>query len=263
MTASDANSSSAARVLGILEEIIRAESPPRQSELARRLGMPKTTVSDVLADLCDLGYAESIAKGYVPGPALRSFASAVAEWADLRLRLRPTLESLTAQTRETTLLAIEQYHGQGPAKEWTVIDFVEGRYELRVVPQRRSHPIFPTAVGLVFLAFSGRTSRDIDPTLFIPHTSKTILDPRKIDAELKRVNSRGYAVVFDQVRDGHGAYAVPVFGRDGAVVAAITLTGPSPRLRQARQTIVPALLAASHAAAGSARRPSPEPGIAP
>jgi DNA-binding IclR family transcriptional regulator len=50
--------------------------------------------------------------------------------------------------------------------------------------------------------------------------------------QLKEITRRGYATSFEEREPGAAAVAVPITGRSGGVVAALSLSGPVSRLSQ-------------------------------
>jgi DNA-binding IclR family transcriptional regulator len=62
-------------------------------------------------------------------------------------------------------------------------------------------------------------------------TSKTVTDPDELRAQLKLVRSRGYAQTQGELEEGLNAVAAPVRQADGEVVAALSVSGPSIRMR--------------------------------
>jgi DNA-binding IclR family transcriptional regulator len=65
-------------------------------------------------------------------------------------------------------------------------------------------------------------------------TPKTITVRSMLEEELVDVRRRGYAVTDEELELGLAAVAAPVRRREGAVVAAISVSGPSTRFSQQR-----------------------------
>ncbi|MDQ3865295.1 MAG: IclR family transcriptional regulator, partial [Actinomycetota bacterium] len=95
-------------------------------------------------------------------------------------------------------------------------------------------PLHATANGKIFLAYgAARTPAHLDRL-----ASETITEPAPLERELADVRARGYATAVDELEDGLAAVAAPVFGSDGAVVAALSISGPSVRLTSERMDAV-------------------------
>ena len=74
-------------------------------------------------------------------------------------------------------------------------------------------------------------------------TSATIVDPLKFFEHVRTVAGQGFALDFEECEEGLNCVAVPVYGRDGHVVAALSISGPAFRLGTDRclRNIVPAV----------------------
>jgi IclR family acetate operon transcriptional repressor len=140
-------------------------------------------------------------------------------------------------------------------------------------------PAHATALGKVLLADlpADELDRRLGSRPLVRLTSKTIGDRAVLRAELARVGQRGYAVDDEECSPGLRCVAAPVRDRLGAVVAAVSVSGPARRLP--RQRLVglgsavraaalaisrrlgfePAPAAAGRAAGRSHVRPTPAP----
>jgi IclR family transcriptional regulator, acetate operon repressor len=235
---------SVARVLAILEEVCGAAEPPTQIEIARARGIARSTVSDILAALRQLGYVKAVDRRYEAGPQLIALGQAATRISQLRLRMRRKLEALAAATGETVALFVESGATDSVVGVLTWVDFVESNELIRYVPQPGPQPMYPSASGRVLIAFSGRDSSFLPPALLVRRTPHTVLDTATIDRQLATVRLRGYAISQNEGLDGVTAIAGPVFASDGRAEAAVSIIGPSDRLRHPARDVWPALKAA-------------------
>jgi len=95
----------------------------------------------------------------------------------------------------------------------------------------RSVPLHCTAIGKVLLAFGAAT---LPPGRLERRTEHTITGRAALETELMAVRQRGYAVIDGELEPGLVAVAAPVFRDGGAVVAALSVSGPGNRLTPAR-----------------------------
>ena len=65
-------------------------------------------------------------------------------------------------------------------------------------------------------------------------TEKTITDPTALRRELEKIRSQGYATGLEELEIGLDAVAAPVWDHYGEIAAALSVTGPSPRLTARR-----------------------------
>jgi DNA-binding IclR family transcriptional regulator len=68
-----------------------------------------------------------------------------------------------------------------------------------------------------------------EPPLERP-TARSVGDLATLERDLAEVRRRGFAATVDELEIGLAAVAVPVRGRDGEVVAALGVSGPTARL---------------------------------
>jgi DNA-binding IclR family transcriptional regulator len=79
-----------------------------------------------------------------------------------------------------------------------------------------------------------------------PFTRSTVTDPPTLRRELERVRRVGWPELVDELEDGHAALAVAVRSADGALFAAVGISGPTFRLGRARRrALLPRLQAAA------------------
>jgi DNA-binding IclR family transcriptional regulator len=213
---------SADRALAILAAFSGSRTDVGVSELAGELGLHKSTVSRLLATLEARGFVRRDGERFAPGFELARLGGlAVGALSLTRLAAEP-LERLGAETRETVNLAVR-----------------EGDFALNVHQVQTTHlvgvgdwtgrqaPLHCTANGKALLAFGGGPL----PSDLGQRTDRTITDPDELARELERVRERRYATAEEELEPGLCAVAAPVFDRHGECVAAVSVSGPSYRLR--------------------------------
>jgi IclR family acetate operon transcriptional repressor len=107
-----------------------------------------------------------------------------------------------------------------------------GQWELGIqsVPGGR-HPAHCTALGKVMLAHMpwDDVERILDDHPPVRQTPATFVEPDDLRRELSRVRRRGYAVDAEERLPGVVCLAAPIRDSTGAVVAAISISGPKIR----------------------------------
>jgi DNA-binding IclR family transcriptional regulator len=91
----------------------------------------------------------------------------------------------------------------------------------------RSFPHHVSVVGKVFLAEGAVPFPEAPLERVAPGT---ITDPTALRRDLELTRSRGYATASEELEPGLWAVAAPVRDAAGAVVAAISISGPTARL---------------------------------
>ncbi|GAA2425658.1 IclR family transcriptional regulator [Streptomyces macrosporus] len=190
------------------------------SELARRSGLPTSTVHRMLGDLIEWGALERGADGrYRVGLRLWEVGALAPRGQGLRERALPYLEDLSQVTRENVQLAVregcelvfvERIAGTGAVP---VLTRVGGRFALTA-----------TGVGLVLLAHApSEVQEKVLAGPFRRFTERTVTDPRTLRRMLGDVRRDGYVVSDRQVTMDALSVAAPVYGPGGEVVAAVSL----------------------------------------
>lgn len=204
-----------------------AVQPSGVTELATRVGLPKSTVARLLSALEAEGAVEQVAVGgeYRLGPGLDDIAGGVQPTRNLITVARPFLNDLTAQTGETS--GINTMDDDG----WVCfLDQVATETDIQVRDWTGEYGLaHQVPAGLAILAHS-------PPSLVDKYiaggleasTPNTIRDPDELRDRLSQVASAGYAWGWEEFAEGINSVAAPVFGASG-VEAALHLHGPAYR----------------------------------
>lgn len=205
------------------------------SDLARRLGMNRTTVLRCLVTLRARGFVDRDpgSDRYRLGVGVLSLASALLENLDIRRVANSVLLALSEQTGELVHLAVLD------RVEVVTVERIEGTQAVALqteVGARR--PAYCTASGKAILAHLGDDAVErILGTGMRAVTARTITSPAAMETHLAEVRRLGYAVDDEERVEGVRCVAAPVFGFDNQVVGAVSIAAPAfrtsrPRLRQ-------------------------------
>ena len=202
------------------------------TELARRLGLHKSTASRLLATLEKRGLVEQDDETgrYRLGLVVIRLAEKAERTLDLRAIAMPELDRLARATHETTGLGVadgDQFltvaQADGPnlvaMSDWT----------------GRGVPIHSVAAGKVLLA--AMPEREILKLVrrgLDRFTDRTITQLEPLLEELARVRRRGYATAFGEFEAGLNGVAAPVHDARGQVTAAVDVWGPAFRITPPR-----------------------------
>lgn len=216
------------------------------TELARRLGLHKSTASRLLATLQRRGLVEQDEETgkYRLGLVVIRLAERAERTLDLRGISMPELERLARLTHETTglgildadsLLTVAQADGPNliAVGDWT----------------GRSTPLHCVASGKVLMAaLAEREVLRIVRRGLLSYTERTITELEPLLEELARIRRRGYATALGEYETGLNAVSAPVHDARGNVVAAVDIWGPAFRLTPRR---IPELAAQAREAAAA------------
>jgi DNA-binding IclR family transcriptional regulator len=210
------------------------ESPAEAgvSELARRLGLHKSTASRLLATLERRGLVEQDEESgkYRLGLVIIRLAERAERTLDLRTIALPELERLARVTRETVTLGIVE------ADACLTVAQVDGPNMVACSDWTgRTTPLHCVASGKVLLA--AMAERDVlriaRPGL-PARTERTITGLEALLEELARIRRRGFATAFSEWIEGTNGVAVPVADARGRVIASIGVWGPAFRVTAGR-----------------------------
>jgi len=238
------------RAFALLERIAAAAEPVTLHDASTGVGLPKPTVYRMLAMLEDAGLVAREPEGrrIGPGPRLTRLALATLHNNSARGPRRAILQQLVAELGETCNLTILD------GGEVVYLDRVESAWPLRVTLQPGSRvPLHCSASGKLLLALlsPGRRKRIVE-TLPLPRfTDQTIVDPRRLTAELTRVRRERVATDNEEYLAGLVCVAVPVATPQGRVVASVAVQAPVARMSLAAALSHAPLLRRAAAALGA------------
>lgn len=221
-----------ARALALLKAFSDAQPEWALSDLAQAAGLNKTTTFRLLSALEAerLLMRNPLSGGYRLGVELIAIGGTAMRSNPLRAMSRPVLVTLAEQSGEAATLEVQVENCV------LVIDEIASSNPMGMTQDVGNRlPIHATATGKVLLA--ARTDAALAGFLAEPLpalTEQTIVDPDCLRRELARVRQEGVALAVGELEPGFTAVAAPVVDRERAVVAAISVGGPSLRLTRER-----------------------------
>ena len=194
------------------------------SELARRLGLPKSSIANICNALADLGLVRRIGTGFALGRKLAELGGAYLASVDLVQEFYEAAQLLPTASEETIQLAVLD------GVEMTYLARHDGRQPVRLTSQiGRRLPATVTATGKSALA--SLTDEDLRDRLagirelpvMTVHSLATVDALRE---DLQVVRERGYAMDDEETVEGVVCFGVMIPGRrpwEGPYAASITL----------------------------------------
>ena len=207
----------------LVSTVVRADEPLTFADLQEECGLAKSTTSRMLSALERTGLLErNDAGSYVAGRLFWLYAARHDPWEELVRLARPTLDRIGEATHETVHLSVAR------GQQVVQVAQVDARYLLGSRDWTEVDvPVHCSALGKVFLAH-GVVPPPVEP-LDRPTTATiSSLDDLRRDGE--RTRRRGWAVTLDELEVGLTGLAVPVHGHHGDLVAALGISGPTPRM---------------------------------
>lgn len=228
-TATTHPSTAVDRALSILEATGQRTEGLTNSEISRRLGIPKSSASYILRALERRGYLRRDAESgkYRLGLKVLSLGQEALTGFDLGELARPVLRALVERTQLTAHLAVLD-HGEA-----VYIEKVDapGFIKMDTWVGRRMY-VHSTSVGK---ALAAHLPRDVVEGIvrergLKKRTPKTITSFSRFLAELEKVRAQGYAVDDEENSVGARCVGAPVFDRLGNVEAAVGLSGTTSQI---------------------------------
>jgi DNA-binding IclR family transcriptional regulator len=220
------------QVLGkaaLLLDRLAEEEEVGAARLAELIGEPRSTVYRLLANLQQLELVEPGSRRgtYRLGLKLFRLGSAVVARFDERQAAFPVMERLHELTEETVFLCIRRGY------EAVCIERIDGRWvQSMALRLGGSLPLHLGAAPRVLLAYEPRDFWDeylVRGPLAAP-TPNTPTSPERLVRELEQVRETGCAVSDEDVVLGMAAVGAPIFDHQGAIRAAVSMSGPRPTI---------------------------------
>jgi IclR family transcriptional regulator, acetate operon repressor len=213
------------KAIDVLEEIGRQPGGITHSDLAQRLAMPRTTVYRLLATLVARGLArhDPSRRVYNLGVRYVELARQAFDMPDLVAAASQELRDLRDLTGETS------YIGTLEGMAVVSLERYDGAHSHR-------KPIHATSQGKAWLAALSPAQRDelVSSLTLTPLTPLTLTDRRRLHAELRVIQTRGWAIDNEENVPGVRCVGAAVVDPHGVVRGAISVAGPAYRLPLSR-----------------------------
>jgi DNA-binding IclR family transcriptional regulator len=206
-------------------------------DIVAATGLAKTTVIRLVQTLEQSGLLWATSSGYMAGPGLWRWAHLARRSWELPPETQRMMRDLAARERETVNVYVAR-------------DIVRVCIAQQESPQPLRHVVH---VGDELPLWAGASAK-----VLLRHASPALLarvarsspygdgHVRRLQEWIDDAAQKGYAISAGEREEGLSAVAVPILGRSGTVIAALTLSGPSVRFTEDRADgFVKALLAAA------------------
>ncbi len=207
----------AAAILGAFDATHRELS---LAALVARSGLPRSTAHRTADKMLRLGWLDKPEDRYRIGNRLFEVSGLAPIRHELREAVLPYLQELYHATRTTVQLGVLS------GAQILVVEKISGHRPL---------PMLSQVGGMTVLAYSdAATVQAVIDAGLERRTPRTITTPTALRRELAAIPDRGWAVDREEGNIGVSCVAAPIFGPQGGVVAALSVTGPSALVRSDR-----------------------------
>lgn len=213
--------------------LLKAFTPERPAwslaDLCAERGLSKSTAHRLLGALESEGLVARSGDGslYRLGPAAVALGNLALRSDHLRTLARPRLEQLAAESNETATLEVPI------DQQLLILDEVEGRHLIAANPEIGTRwPMHATSTGKAYLAALPSSQRQqlLDEPLerFTPSTR---VAPHELQKDFDEIAVNGYAIAWEELENGHVAAGAALLDAHGTPVGALSVGGPSSRIR--------------------------------
>lgn len=217
------------KMFAIIEDMSKFGNS-RLQDIAKRVGLPASTVLRMIHTLCLCGYAAQDPETYRYYLTLKfvQLGQVISSHNVLQGITHPELVKLSMASGEACSVGIEQ---NGQVVYVDVVDSPEGVLK---ITQRigKIAPLHTTGIGkLLLLNYSAEQIKER-----YAHNGLTALTPNSINTvekllkELEKVKKQGYAMDDEECEAGVRCVAVALHNSLGKVVAGISISGPTQRM---------------------------------
>ena len=227
-----AGTQSVLRAVALLKAFSDARPELSLSDLARQVGLNKTTAYRMLTALESEGMVlrHPQTGNYRLGPGTIELGGRALRASDIRTSARAELAELALQSGETPTLEILA------GDQVLVLDEILSAHRLNGAQTVGTlWPVHATSTGKALAAFlPDKELMAILTGTLARFTDRTITEPKALAAEFAEIRKRGYSIAVEEVETGYAAVAAPVLDVDGLPVAAISVGGPVGRMDAVR-----------------------------
>lgn len=217
--------------LRVLQAFTHRERVLGVSELARRLGIGKSTAHRMLTTLAADGFIIQTSDGrYRLGMKLWELGNQVVHGLELREVAHGSVEALRQRTGEAVHIGVLD------GTDVVYVDRFESESTQRLFTRLGTRmPAHATSSGKVLLAFGPQQHVErVCAGGLVRLTARTITTRGGLHSALDRVRTQGYAESIEEAEKGVTSVGAPVFDFQGQVIAGLSVAGPSTRLTRER-----------------------------
>ena len=229
----------------VLDLFSREQAEWRLSDVSKELGIPKTTVNDLLISLCGVGLLHKTNEArYRLGWRVAALNRVLMEGSEMRTEALRIMEQLVRVFGETVHLAVlERDQVVYLAKQ-------EGTksVQVKLTAVGTQLPPHASSLGKVLMCElpweqAEALVRARGLSVFTPNTITTL---DELKSELATTRNRGYGYDIEEAAEDLCCVGAPIRNHVGQIIAAISFSVPSYRFYPIKQTFIRSIIEAAH-----------------
>jgi len=212
------------RTVEILKLVSKNPEGITLDDICVRLELPKTSAYDIVTTLVEMGMV-NVDRGqrqrYTIGLTAYRIGINYTNNLDFISVIEPELKSFARHIGKTVFFGVRSDH--------EVVYICKSEPENPIITTATvgtKNPMYCTSLGKAILAYSDEETREqvIGRIKFRKKTENTIMSREELLKELEQVRRQGYALDAREVEDHMECVGAPVFGSDGNVIGAISVS---------------------------------------
>ena len=214
----------ALRTVQILKLISKRPDGITLDEICGQLELPKTSAYDIVTTLAETGMI-NITRGqkqnYTIGLAAYRIGISYTNNLDVVRTVEPVLKEFSHSVGKTVFFGVRS--------DDEIVYLCKFEPENPIITTATigtKNPIYCTSLGKAILAYTDDQTREelLERIALVKRTEQTITTKAALRKELEQVRKKGYALDAREIEDHMECAGAPVFGRDGAVLGAISVS---------------------------------------
>jgi IclR family acetate operon transcriptional repressor len=206
-------------------------------EISHRSRVSKSSTFRILHTLEGLGYIRRHpdTRKYHLGLRILEIANRLRSSRNVMQVARPYMRELQSRFLETINLAVWQ------GKDVVYVEIMDSAHPFRMTAEVGSRaPFHATAVGKAIASTLPKHSLRalLAGERLQRYTENTITSRSALEKVLATVRKRGYALDSEEIEPGASCVAVPIFSGEEHAAYALSISGPTHRIRAQRQAII-------------------------
>lgn len=224
------------RALAILQLFLQEEAPLSLTQISKKMGMHKSTVSRTLDTLEGRDFVRRDGETglYWLGLQVYSLGMLFREKESFQKVAYPYAKALALQCKESVHMTTF-VQSDAPYPQHVILEKIKSPQTVDMAPPIGAiRPSYCAASGKCLLAFSESYCRRYAGCKLKKFTEYTITDWDELLKELEAIRRNGYAIEREEVELGMTCIAAPIFSNH-EIIAAISVSGPVSRVTEDMQ----------------------------
>ncbi|MGX7681683.1 IclR family transcriptional regulator [Jatrophihabitans sp. DSM 45814] len=230
------------KAVALIDALAKSPGERTLTELAAETGQPVPTAHRLLATLEYAGWLTHDNRGYALSVRMAEIAGHVLSGIGVRSEALLPMQRLTAETGETSYLGIRE------GDTVLCVERIESLDMVRVMSWDVGK-VLPLRVGgaaLALLAYqTDEEARRIVAETPLNDTMPHAVSDDELLHKLPEIRKRGYALSSEEIIPGITSVGSPIFDQAGALTAAVSIGGLTPRIVDNLERVGAAVMAAA------------------